>query len=91
MTPRSRGLATALAFAGVATLAVPLAAEAKQRRERHFERPPVAVDCRPYNGPYGYYGNPYCDGGFLTLEEQEDRYARGIRIYEGDRRWYRWR
>lgn len=21
-------------------------------------------DCRPYNGPYGYYGNPYCEGGF---------------------------
>ncbi len=21
-------------------------------------------DCKPYNGPYGYYGNPYCEGGF---------------------------
>ncbi|MDO9383074.1 MAG: hypothetical protein Q7T86_09465 [Hyphomicrobiaceae bacterium] len=20
-------------------------------------------DCKPYNGPYGYYGNPYCEGG----------------------------
>lgn len=20
--------------------------------------------CKPYNGPYGYYGNPYCEGGF---------------------------
>jgi hypothetical protein len=19
--------------------------------------------CKPYNGPYGYYGNPYCEGG----------------------------
>ncbi len=21
-------------------------------------------DCTPYAGPYGYYGNPWCDGGF---------------------------
>jgi hypothetical protein len=21
-------------------------------------------ECRPYNGPHGYYGNPYCEGGF---------------------------
>jgi len=21
-------------------------------------------DCTPYNGPYGYYSNPWCDGGF---------------------------
>lgn len=20
--------------------------------------------CKPYSGPYGYYGNPYCEGGF---------------------------
>ena len=20
--------------------------------------------CKPYNGPYGYSGNPYCEGGF---------------------------
>jgi len=21
-------------------------------------------DCTPINGPYGYYSNPWCDGGF---------------------------
>lgn len=21
-------------------------------------------NCKPYNGPYGYYGNPYCESGF---------------------------
>ncbi len=22
-------------------------------------------DCTPYNGPDGYYGNPWCEGGFV--------------------------
>jgi hypothetical protein len=30
-------------------------------------------DCRPYNGPYGYYGNPWCDGGFKRPEDQMGR------------------
>jgi hypothetical protein len=25
--------------------------------------------CRPYNGPYGYYGNPYCEGGISRYGE----------------------
>lgn len=29
------------------------------------DRPVQTSDyCKPYNGPYGYYGNPYCEGGF---------------------------
>jgi hypothetical protein len=36
-------------------------------------------DCKPYNGPYGYYGNPWCDGGFLRPEDQES--ARGLDFY----------
>lgn len=24
-------------------------------------------DCTPYAGPYGYYGNPWCEGGFTRL------------------------
>lgn len=29
------------------------------RRAAHY-----SDSCKPYNGPYGYYGNPYCEGGF---------------------------
>lgn len=29
------------------------------RRDAHYSE-----SCKPYNGPYGYYGNPYCEGGF---------------------------
>ena len=30
----------------------------RDRSNAHSDR------CKPYNGPYGYYGNPYCEGGF---------------------------
>ena len=32
-------------------------------------------DCRPYNGPFGYYGNPWCEGGFKFTEDRFDSYA----------------
>jgi hypothetical protein len=42
--------------------------------------------CKPYNGPYGYYGNPYCEGGF-----DRDGAAGGYEIdltrYFDDRYW----
>lgn len=58
-------------------------------------------DCTPYNGPYGYYGNPYCEGGFnrygraggyeIDLTPYFDgSYYYGDRRY-GDRRHRRWR
>lgn len=28
-------------------------------KRKHYER-----DCTPINGPYGYYGNPFCEGGY---------------------------
>jgi hypothetical protein len=33
------------------------------------DRTVAARDCTPYNGPHGYYGNPYCDGGFKYAED----------------------
>ena len=53
--------------------------------------------CKPYNGPYGYYGNPYCEGGFDRdgkaggYEIDLTRYF-DSRYYDGDdrrdrRRW----
>lgn len=47
------------------------------RRQRGYTK-----DCRPYNGPYGYYGNPYCEGGFSKYERAAYR--------DGERR-RRWR
>lgn len=47
-----------------------------------------ARDCTPIVGPHGYYGNAWCDGGFLTLEEQEYRHAKRLDI---DRHAYRYR
>ena len=29
----------------------------------------VRDDCRPYNGPSGYEGNPWCDGGWKYAED----------------------
>lgn len=26
-------------------------------------------DCAPYNGPFGYYGNPWCEDGFSRYGE----------------------
>jgi hypothetical protein len=30
----------------------------------------VQRDCRPFNGPIGYYGNPWCEGGWLSSEDR---------------------
>lgn len=38
------------------------------------------TNCTPYNGPYGYYGNPWCEGGYFWTEDRplqwDGRYAR---------------
>ena len=57
---------------GRATLAVP-AGDARVRREKRHD------DCRPYNGPFGYYGNPWCDGGFKYQEDFPE--PRGILLW----------
>jgi hypothetical protein len=38
-------------------------------------------DCRPYNGPYGYYGNPWCEGGWKYTEDRFDSYSYGTYSY----------
>ena len=58
-------------FLGIAAL-VPVAHDAMAGRAK-VKRQPDGVSvreyCRPYNGPYGYYGNPWCDGGWKYAED----------------------
>ncbi len=28
------------------------------------------TNCTPYNGPFGYYGNPWCEGGYFWTEDR---------------------
>ena len=56
------------AMAGLAVVAAPHTADAGPRKERRTERL-VERDCKPVNGPFGYYGNPWCDGGFKQAED----------------------
>jgi hypothetical protein len=72
----------------------PRAAVAPSETVRYVGGPHRALasrDCRPYNGPYGYFGNPWCEGGFKYEEDWND--GRGIIIWtwpeDPDR--YRWR
>jgi hypothetical protein len=55
--------------AAVALLATPIAADAGGKKPRRDDRIQTYDDCRPYNGPHGYYGNPWCDGGFKSAED----------------------
>ena len=59
---------TAAAVGLVAGLAAPAPADARSGKERRPERH-VARDCKPYNGPFGYYGNPWCEGGWKSAED----------------------
>jgi len=61
----------AVAMALTAALAVP-AADAGAPKAKRGERREAVRDsdyCKPYNGPYGYYGNPWCDGGYKYAED----------------------
>lgn len=68
--------------------AMPALAGGSGDRERSQVR-----DCRPYNGMYGYYGNPWCDGGWdpdvnryghtLSMEWLSDGTVIGERSYDG--------
>lgn len=73
----------------LALLAPPLAlpAHAKQTKRvvaRHswhklVHRP--YRDCVPYNGPYGYYGNPWCDTGSSRPPDIEFRENHRLQNY----------
>lgn len=81
-----------LSLAAVAVASFSLAANVdagSSHKRKAQKREYVERDCTPINGRYGYYGNPWCDGGFLTLEEQEMRRAHRLDI-PLERRWNRY-
>ncbi len=60
------------AAAGAATLfALPLDASAGGKKPRPDDRDNRIVerDCKTFNGPNGYDGNPWCDGGWKYAED----------------------
>ncbi|MGL4396223.1 MAG: hypothetical protein ACRCS9_06775 [Hyphomicrobium sp.] len=80
--------ALALGFA-VGALASSTPADAARRSASTTWRAPVARDCTPMNGRYGYYGNLWCDRGAHRVEDvvplrqlkpngQRRRYARDV-------------
>ncbi len=66
----------AAAFATVALVSAPHDAGAGGKKLKR-DRTVVERDCTPYNGPFGYYGNPWCDGGWKMAED----YAPGTSPY----------
>ncbi|MGE0022213.1 MAG: hypothetical protein AB7S70_01105 [Hyphomicrobium sp.] len=60
-----------IATAALGTLALfvaPLDADAGRKKPVERDRL-VERDCTPVNGPFGYYGNPWCDGGYKYAED----------------------
>jgi len=57
-------LAALIALSAAASLA-----EARQVKKLKPQDQAVARDCHPFNGPFGYYGNPWCDGGYKFAED----------------------
>lgn len=62
-----------LAFAAAIGLATSLvaapAADASSKKVKRDQHRYAERDCTPYNGPFGYYGNPWCDGGYKFAED----------------------
>lgn len=66
MTMRVLALAAAI---GLATgLAIPTGADAHGAKKAKRDRV-VVRECTPYNGPFGYYGDPWCEGGWKYAED----------------------
>ncbi|MBN8911119.1 MAG: hypothetical protein J0H65_03500 [Rhizobiales bacterium] len=57
----------AVTLGTLALVAVSFDADAAGKRAR--DRTTVERDCRPFNGPSGYEGNPWCDGGWKFAED----------------------
>ena len=57
----------AATFGAMALVAGSIDADAAGKRAK--ERTAVERDCRPFNGPSGYEGNPWCDGGWKFAED----------------------
>ncbi|HRN84553.1 MAG TPA: hypothetical protein PK857_07010 [Hyphomicrobium sp.] len=72
-----KAIATA-ATIGLMTLTVSADAEARSgKSKRVHKEAAVRDDCKPYNGPFGYYGNPWCENGW----KYADDYAPGTSPY----------
>jgi hypothetical protein len=52
-----------------AGLSAPHDAAAGKKTKRTDHDGYAVRDCKPINGPYGYYGNPWCDGGYKNTED----------------------
>jgi hypothetical protein len=66
MSPK---LLVALLAGSVAISALPASVEAGGKKVRRDDDRIAHRDCKPVNGPYGYYGNPWCDGGYKYSED----------------------
>lgn len=59
----------AVAVGAAVILSAPVDADAGAKRAKRSDDRTAARDCTPFNGPYGYYGNPWCDGGYKYAED----------------------
>lgn len=66
MTPKPLLTIAALGLAAFAITPSDALAQGKRKPVRDRE---TVRDCRPFNGPFGYYGNPWCDGGYKYAED----------------------
>jgi hypothetical protein len=53
----------------VASLPLAGSASADGKRLKRSGDSHAIRDCTPFNGPFGYYGNPWCDGGYKYAED----------------------
>lgn len=62
---------------GLMALTVSHDAEARSGKSQRVHKEAAVRDCKPYNGPHGYYGNPWCENGWKYAED----YAPGTSPY----------
>jgi hypothetical protein len=65
MTTKTLLAAAAIGLAAVLSGPVDALAHGNKLKGGHI----IVRDCKPYNGPFGYYGNPWCDGGYKYAED----------------------
>lgn len=71
-----KAMATAAAI-GLTALTVSHDAEARSGKSKRVHKEAAVRDCKPFNGPHGYYGNPWCENGW----KYADDYAPGTSPY----------
>lgn len=86
------GLASALAALAAASSlatpasAAPVAVAASATSDAGVVLAGGRRDCKPYNGPFGFYDNPFCNGGDFTDTDT----GRTIWGWEGGRSYWGW-